>query len=284
MNPTFKNKVVAISGAGKGLGRAYALHFAKLGAHLVVNNRRHEGEAHSSADILVSEIEDAGGSAVAQYSDVEDSDAGEKLLETALNTFGRIDAVVANAGIAENTTFQKLDLAQIRRVIDINLTGTINFIHAAYNHMCAKDGGSIVVSASSAGLYGQYGLPAYSASKAAVIGLMRALSLEGASYNVSVNAIAPYATTNMTSAHMPEEIQRKMDPAAVAPVVARLAVGDITGQTWVAGGGYVAKAEMRNSELIDVPDADSSVWNDLATADVSAAYDDATKNFERFLK
>ena len=215
---------------------------------------------------------------------MEDDTAGEQLLKTALDSFGRIDVVIANAGIAENTTFQCLDAAQMRRVIDINLTGTINVVQAAFRHMCQHDGGSIIVSTSSAGLYGQYGLPAYSASKAAIIGLMRALSLEGAASNVSVNAIAPYATTNMTSAHMSEKIRQQMDPALVAPVVARLAVGDISGQTWIAGGGYVARAEMRNSEPIDVPGIESDIWNDLATANVSEAYDDATKNFERFLK
>ncbi len=284
MSSAFDSKVVAISGAGKGLGRAYALHFAGLGARIVVNNRRHAGETSSSADRVVAEIRNAGGEAVAQYSDVEDPHAGEQLLEAAIENFGQLDVLIANAGVAENTSFQKLDLERIRQVIDINLYGTINLVHPAFLHMCQQKGGSIVVSASSAGLYGQFGLPAYSAAKAAVIGLMRSLSLEGAAKGVTVNAIAPYGATNMTSEHMPDEIQKKMDPAKVAPVVARLAAGDFSGQTWIAGGGYVARAQMKNSAPITIPDADSDIWQELANAELSEEYDDATNNFERFLK
>ncbi len=281
MNSQFKDKVVAITGAGKSLGRAYALHFAKLGARVVVNNRVHAGEPESSADRVVREIADAGGIAVAEYSDVENPEAGDKLLATALQNFGSLDCLIANAGIVENTTFQKLDLAQFRQVVEINLMGTVNVVHPAFCHMCEQQGGSIVVSTSSAGLFGQYGLPAYSASKAAVIGLMQSLSLEGNSKNVCVNAIAPYATTNMTAGHLPESISERLDPALVAPVIAYLASGNISGQVLIAGGGHAARTGLRTTKSIPV--ADSVDWKILDSLRLDQSFKDASKNFEAFI-
>ena len=281
MNNQFKDKVVAITGAGKGLGRAYALHFAKLGARVVVNNRVHAGEPESSADRVVREIADAGGNAVAEYSDVENPEAGDKLLASALQKFGSLDCLIANAGIVENKTFQKLNLAQFRQVVEINLMGTANVVHPAFCHMCDKGGGSIVVSTSSAGLFGQFGLPAYSASKAAVIGLMQSLSLEGKGKNVCVNAIAPYAATNMTADHLPETISARLDPMLVAPVLAYLASGSISGQVLIAGGGHASKTGMRTTKSLPV--TDNVDWKILDSLRLDQSFKDAGKNFEAFI-
>jgi NAD(P)-dependent dehydrogenase (short-subunit alcohol dehydrogenase family) len=283
MNSQFKDKVVAITGAGKGLGRAYALHFAKLGANVVVNNRVHAGESESSADRVVAEITDAGGKAVAEYSDVENPQAGEILLATALENFGSLDCLVANAGIVENRTFRKLDLAQFRHVVEINLMGTVNVVHPAFCYMCEQQGGSIVVSTSSAGLFGQLGLPAYSASKAAVIGLMQSLSLEGKSKNVCVNAIAPYAMTNMTAGHLPESISARLDPALVAPVIAHLASGSVSGQVLIAGGGRASKAGPRTTQTLPGAGAGSAAWQLLDSMLLDQGFKDAGKNFAAFL-
>lgn len=200
---SYADKVVAITGAGKGLGRAYALYLPGLGASIVVNNRTHEEEAESSADRVVAEIVGQGGAAVADYSSVEDSDAGDRILSAALADFGRLDCLIANAGVIENRSFRKQTLAGIREVLDINLMGTVNVVHPVFRYMCDQQRGSIVVSTSSAGLFGEFGLPGYSASKAAVLGLMYSMSIQGARKNVSVNAISPYATTQMTAEHLP---------------------------------------------------------------------------------
>ena len=241
MPKLFDNKVVAITGAGKGLGRAYAHHLAALGAKVVVNNRRHQGEERSSADRVVEEIVSAGGQAVAEGSSVEDRTAGDKLLACALGNFGRIDCLVANAGVIENRSFRKQSLEQFREVLEINLMGTVNVVHPIFRHMCEHAGGHIVVSTSSAGLFGEFGLPGYSTAKAAVIGLMRSLSLEGAPKDVWVNAIAPYAATQMTEAHLPDELAIRLDPGEVATVVAWLASNAVSGEVLIAGGGGVAR-------------------------------------------
>jgi NAD(P)-dependent dehydrogenase (short-subunit alcohol dehydrogenase family) len=283
MSSRFEGKVVAISGAGKGLGRAYALHFASLGASVVVNNRRHQGEQKSSADQVVEEIVGSGGSAVVDYSSVEDPEAGERLLVCGLENFGRIDCLIANAGIIENTSFRKQTLQGLRDVLEINLMGTINVVHPVFRHMCDQQHGNIIVSTSSAGLFGEFGLPAYSASKAAVIGLMRSLSLEGAPKNVQVNAIAPYASTQMTAAHLSNEVNAKFGPEHVAPVVARLASSGLTGEILIAGGGRVARARMKTTQPVPVPDADGYDWQTLSSDALDIDVDSAGRNFEGFV-
>lgn len=240
--------VIAITGAGKGLGRAYAHYLAAQGARIVVNNRSHAGEATSSADKVVAEIRDAGGEAVADYGSVEDPTSGEALLEAALSAFGRLDAVVANAGVIENRTFRKQTTDGLQSVLDINLMGTIHSVHPAFRYFCEQGSGRVVVSASSAGLFGDFGLPAYSASKAAVLGLMYSMAIEGARKGVAVNAIVPYATTAMTEEHISADIAARMSPDAVAPAVAWLLSGAVSGEILVAGAGRVSRARMHVSE------------------------------------
>jgi NAD(P)-dependent dehydrogenase (short-subunit alcohol dehydrogenase family) len=283
MSKPFDNKVVAITGAGKGLGRAYAHHFAALGARVVVNNRRHGGEQMSSADRVVDEIVGVGGEAIAEYSSVEDRKAGDKLLARALETFGRLDCLVANAGVTEGRSFRKQTLEEFREVLDINLMGTVNVVHPVFRHLCEHGGGNIIVSTSSAGMFGEFGLPGYSTSKAAIVGLMRSLSLEGAPKKVRVNAIAPYAATQMTEAHLPDELAARLDPAEVATVVAWLASSAVSGEILIAGGGNVERARMRTSRPLAVAELGSDDWQTLCESTVDAEYDGAGKHFEAFV-
>jgi NAD(P)-dependent dehydrogenase (short-subunit alcohol dehydrogenase family) len=283
MTAELENKVVAITGAGKGLGRAYALHFAARGAKVVVNNRSHEGEQESSANRVVGEIVAAGGTAVAEHSSVEDPEAGERLLAAALQNFGRLDALVANAAIMENATFRKQSLAELRHNLDINLMGTLNVAHPVFRHMCEERSGSIVVTVSSAGLFGQLGLPGYSTSKAALIGLMRSLSLEGQSRNVAVNAISPYGATQMIDGHVTDEAFARLAPEHVAPVVAWLTSGKVSGEILIAGGGGVARAKMRTTATTLASDFDDSDWQKLASAGLDFEFESGYDNYERFL-
>lgn len=239
-------RVVIVTGAGKGLGRAYAIDLATRGARVVVNNRRHPGEVddQTSATATVSAIEEAGGRAVANYEDVSHEGAGARMVAAALSTFGRLDAVVANAGVSVAAPFHKTDIAAFRAVFDPSFFGTLDLVMAAWPHLRAQKYGRLVLTASSAGYFGVHGLAAYSASKAAVLGLMRTLAIEGAASNVCVNAILPYAYSQMTAPHMDEAMARSMDPAQVAPLVSWLAseACDVTREVLVAGGGRIARA------------------------------------------
>ena len=286
MADEFIGRVIAITGAGKGLGRADALYLAGLGASVVVNNRRHEGERQSSADRTVQEITASGGEAVAEYSSVEDADAGGRLLAVALENFGRLDGLIANAGIMEGVTFHKQTLEQFRQVIEINLFGTVNVLHTVFRHMYRKSAGNIVVSTSSAGLFGQFGLPAYSTSKAALLGFMQSLSQEGRTKGVRVNALAPYATTAMTKNHLTEEVGRRMDARAVAPAAAFLVSRGCraNGEIFICGAGRLAHARMQSTASIAVPDIDSDDWQTLQTDLHDLAFDNAIQHFEAFAR
>jgi NAD(P)-dependent dehydrogenase (short-subunit alcohol dehydrogenase family) len=242
----FDERVAIVTGAGKGLGRAYSIYLAARGARVVVNNRRRSASEPSSADEVVQAIRQAGGQAVANYDSVEDPASGERIVQQALDTWGRLDVLVNNAGVDQRSSFHKVSVAEFERIFAINFHGSLYVTHAPYSRMRAAGYGRIVVSTSVAGLYGLHGLTAYSASKAALIGFMRTLAMEGKSHNVLTNAIAPYAATPMTSrqGNMPEEFMTTMRPEFVAPAVA-LMVSEQTslnGQVIIAGRGVFRRA------------------------------------------
>jgi NAD(P)-dependent dehydrogenase (short-subunit alcohol dehydrogenase family) len=241
-------RVAIITGAGKGLGRAYAEYLAARGARILVNNRRRAIDANgrSSADEVVQAIREAGGEAVANYDSVEVPQAGERLLQQALDTWGRLDLLVNNAGVDQHCTFHKQTPREFCDIFDVNFFGTLYVTHAAYARMREAGYGRIVVSTSSAGLHGLHGLSAYAASKAALIGLMRTLSSEGRSHNVLCNAIAPYAATQMTARQSSPEFLATMSPQLVAPMVAYMVSEQtaLNGQVIVAGKGGFRRAAM----------------------------------------
>jgi len=240
-----QGRTAIVTGAGKGLGRAYALHLAARGAAVLVNNRRHadESDAQTSAAQTVASIIAAGGRAAANWSDVGDPDSGRDMVEQARNAFGGIHIVVANAGIGTPGTFLKQDMAGFREVFDTGFFGNLHLAHAAWPQLMAQGYGRVVLTASSAGLYGDFGLSAYAASKAAVIGLARVLALEGRRREVLVNVIAPYGYSQMTAKHMPALMEQSFDPALVAPLVGWLAsqACDVSGEMLVSGGGMVRR-------------------------------------------
>jgi len=291
VSKVLQDKTFIITGAGKGLGRGYALHLASLGANVVVNNRSHAGEAQSSAQRVVAEILAAGGKAVAEHSDAVDPACGEKLLKAALDNFGGLDGLVANAGVAEGTSFHKQDLAQFGKTLEINLMGTVYAVHPIYNYLYEQGRGSIVVSTSVAGLYGEHGLPAYSTSKAGLLGLMYALSKEGSRHNVRVNALAPYGATQMTEEHLNDELKALMRPERVAPVVAWLMNPQCTvnGEILIAGGGLMGTE--RHREPKPVPYADGAdfaaveqAWQKLTGQPFDQAFRGALQHSGAFLK
>jgi NAD(P)-dependent dehydrogenase (short-subunit alcohol dehydrogenase family) len=243
----FDDRVAIVTGAGKGLGRAYAMHLAARGARVLVNNRRRAPESGpASADEVVQAIRQAGGVAIANYDSVEDPAAGERIVQQALDTWGRIDVLINNAGVDQRSSFHKVSLADFERIFAINFHGSLYVTHAAYARMRAAGYGRIVVSTSAAGLHGLHGLTAYAASKAALIGFMRALAIEGKSHNVLTNAIAPFAATPMTArqGNMPDEFMTTMGPELVAPMVTLLVSEQtrLNGQVIMAGKGVFRRA------------------------------------------
>lgn len=258
-------RIVVITGAGKGLGRAFALHAASTGARVVVNNRKRDGEA-SSADAVVAEVKAAGGDAVANYSDVRDAGAAQGLVDAALGTWGRLDAIILNAGInGPAARIGGQTEANFRDVLETNFFANFGIVQASLPHIIASAAGRIVLVASSAGLYGVRGRAPYAASKGALIGLGLTLSHELGRDGVCVNVLAPYAATQMTAETMAaqQDIGARMTPDAVAPLATWLtsAACDANGEIWVAGGGYLRRARMMEGDgshfaaLSDVPAA-----------------------------
>jgi len=240
--------VVIVTGAGIGLGRAYALHLAGLGWRVVVNNRLRAGSdgapLPSSAEAVVAEIRAAGGEAVAHHDDVCAEGAGERMLATALGAWGRLDALVNNAGVDQHMPFHRIELEDFRRIMAVNFDGTVAVTHPIYRHMRDQGSGRIVVSVSSAGLHGLHGLTAYAASKGALLAFMRSLAAEGAPRDVHCAAIAPYAATRMTDPHLTDELRATMTPEAVAPMVAAMVApgSRLNGAAWVVGAGWARRA------------------------------------------
>lgn len=239
-----QDQVIIVTGAGRGLGRAYALDLARRGARVVVNTRPRTATAPGSAEAVVEEIHARGGKAIAMPLAVEEADSGERLLDAALDAFGRLDGLLNNAGAPEARTLHKQTAEAFRQVFEVNFFGSLTPTLPIYRHLRAQGSGRILMSTSAAGLHGVHGMAAYSSSKAALIGLARVIALEGAEHGVSCNAIAPYAATGMTADYLDKTSTVRMGPDRVAPVASWLMspACPLNGQTLVAAAGAVRPA------------------------------------------
>ena len=288
MQDDLRGRTAIVTGAGKGLGRAYALHLAQRGAKVLVNNRRHAGEADAdtSAQQTVDAIRANGGMAAANWCDVTDPDSGTVMVEQARSSFGRIDIVVANAGIDRASTFAKQSLADFRAIFDTGFFGNLHLVHAAWPHLIEQEYGRVVLTASSAGLYGNRGQGAYGAAKAAVIGLMRTLAIEGRRHGVAVNAIAPYGYSQMTAPYMTDAMAQTFDPQRVAPLVGWLASAacDVSGQTLVCGAGLLCRADAGETDVVALPGANFSSAMQALHALPVHGHASASDSFSQFLR
>lgn len=256
----FDNRVALITGAGKGLGRAYALWLAARGARVIVNNRVHAG-VPSSAQAVADEIVRKGGHAVADEHAVEDEASSRAMIDAAFERFGRLDILICNAGVADDTPFQEVALASVRKIIDINLWGTLYPVHSALPRMLARGYGRIVLTTSQAGLFGQTGSVAYATSKAAMIGMARSIARDVGDADIRVNLIAPAAYTPMSQKDIDAKWSEYMSPEKVAPVVGWLcseACHD-SGMIFNAGAGRVRRVKVVESAPVEIPGEDLSV-------------------------
>jgi NAD(P)-dependent dehydrogenase (short-subunit alcohol dehydrogenase family) len=242
----FDNDVVVITGSGRGLGRAHALLLSSLGARVVVNDiggaTDGTGADEGAAAAVVREIEEAGGTAVADTHDGTTVEGAEAITRSALDAFGRVDAVVANAGILRDQTFHNVSDEDFFAVVNVHLVGTVRVFRAAYPHMRAQRYGRLVSTTSASGLFGNFGQTSYAAAKLGIVGFTRALALEGAKRNINANVIAPAARTRMTEALI-ADFASKLRPELASPLVAYLCHRSTraTGQVISVGGGRFAR-------------------------------------------
>jgi NAD(P)-dependent dehydrogenase (short-subunit alcohol dehydrogenase family) len=240
MSIDFSGRVAIVTGAGGGLGREHALALAARGAKVVVNDlggaRDGTGGSVSAAQAVVDEIRAAGGQAIANGASVTDFDAVQAMVQQAMDTWGRVDVLVNNAGILRDKTFAKMDLADFRLVLDVHLMGAVHCCKAVWPVMNEQKYGRIVMTTSSSGLYGNFGQSNYGAAKMALVGLMQTLALEGAKNDIRVNCLAPTAATRMTEGLMPEPVLQALVPHAVVPAMLVLASSDAPTRTVLCAG------------------------------------------------
>ena len=249
----FDGKVAIVTGAGGGLGRAHALEFAARGAKVVVNDLGGAldgtGANSQASEAVVAEIKAAGGTAIANGASVTDDAGVAHLVKQTMDTCGRIDILIANAGILRDKSFGKMELKDFEAVMAVHLMGTVKPCKAMWQIMRDQQYGRIVVTTSSTGLYGNFGQTNYGAAKLSLIGFMNTLKLEGAKDNIKVNAVCPVAGTRMTESLMTPEVLEKLKPEFVSPMVAYLCSEQCqrTGEIWSAGAGYFARIEYREA-------------------------------------
>ena len=241
----FDGRVAIVTGAGAGLGHAYALLLAERGAAVVVNDLGSsvsgEGADRGLAGQVAKEIEELGGVAVADAHSVASADGGQAIVNTAMEAFGRVDIVINNAGILRDKSLHKMAPEDFDAVLDVHLKGTFLLSRAAFPLLRGQGYGRIVNTTSPAGLYGNFGQVNYGAAKMGIVGLSRSLAHEGAKHGVHVNVISPGAYTRMTEALITEGAEQ-MAPRHVAPAVVWLCheTCDLNGEVIAAAGGRVA--------------------------------------------
>jgi (3R)-3-hydroxyacyl-CoA dehydrogenase / 3a,7a,12a-trihydroxy-5b-cholest-24-enoyl-CoA hydratase / enoyl-CoA hydratase 2 len=240
----FDGKVAIVTGAGNGLGRSHALLLASRGAKVVVNDLgggiHGSGKSSAAADAVVEEIKKAGGQAVANYDSVED---GDKIVKTAMDAFGRVDILINNAGILRDTSFQKMTDDDWNLILKVHVQGAYKCTKAAWDIMREQGFGRIIMTASAAGIYGNFGQANYALAKIGLIGFAQTLALEGKKKNVHVNVIAPIAGSRMTETVLPPELIAALKPEYVSPLAVYLCHEDCkeTGSTFEVGGGFIGK-------------------------------------------
>ena len=267
----FEDKVVVVTGAGGGLGKAHALEFAARGAKVVVNDLGGSGDgvgASDMADVTVAEIRAAGGVAIANKASVSTREGAQSIIDDAVAEFGTVHILVNNAGILRDKSFKKMPLDDWDIVMDVHLNGTAYVTHAAWPLMYEQNYGRIVFTSSSSGIFGNFGQANYGAAKMGMLGLMNVLSKEGVSKNVRVNTLGPAAATRLinTIPGRDEDLDNPdpmRHPKLVTPAVLLMCSEDApNGKVILAGNGRFSTCAIFNNEELQF-DADVT-YEDLA--------------------
>ena len=251
----FDDRVAIVTGAGRGLGRAHALLLAERGARVVVN------DIDDSAEAVVAEIRDRDGEAIANTHDVSTAVGGAAIVQAAMDAWGRVDAVVNNAGTVDDALFDDMTPDRFEPLLDVHLKAAFHVTRPAWKIMRQNGFGRIVNTTSAAGILGSPRMSNYGSAKTGLIGFTRVLAAEGAELGITVNAVAPIAATRMLERSIASvgeladaqalsaamEVMKpfldKVDPALVAPVVAYLAHADcaVSGEFCSVGAGQVSR-------------------------------------------
>lgn len=294
MTVRFDGKVAIVTGAGNGLGRSHALALAERGAKVVVNDlggaRDGSGASSEAARAVVAQIEADGGEAIAHGANVAVFEEVEDMVAQAMAKWGRVDILINNAGILRDKSFSKMSLDDFKLVMDVHLMGSVNCTKAVWEIMKTQEYGRIVMTTSSSGMYGNFGQSNYGAAKMAVLGFMNTLGLEGAKYNVRVNALAPTAATRMTEDLMPQEILDMLVPEAVTAGALTLCVEDAPSRMILcAGAGGYASSRIFETDGVylppeeQTPEAVLGQWDAINDTRKQAPIEAGMKQSEKFL-
>lgn len=263
----FDGRVCVVTGAGGGLGRAHALELARRGAKVLVNDLGGSldgtGASQRAAQLVVDEIDAAGGQAAANYDSVATPEGGQAIIDAAIEAFGRVDVLVNNAGILRDKAFHKMDRTMIDAVIDVHLKGAFYVTQPAFRLMREQGYGRIISTSSASGLFGNFGQANYGAAKAGLAGLTRVLAIEGAGHGITANAIAPIASTRMTE-DLLGELASRVSPETVSPIVAYLAHEECTvnGNIYSVAGGRVARIVTVETSGVVLPEITAESFRD----------------------
>ncbi|MBO6798055.1 SDR family NAD(P)-dependent oxidoreductase [Maricaulis sp.] len=241
----FDGRVAIITGAGHGLGRSHAKLLASRGARVMVNDLGGSVDgtgSGSAAEDVAQEIRDAGGEALSHRANVTRADEVEDMVQQTVREWGKVDILVNNAGILRDKSFAKMSVEDFQAVVDVHLMGSMVCTKAVWELMREAGYGRIAMTSSSSGIYGNFGQSNYGAAKMGLVGFMNVLHLEGAKYNIRVNALAPVAATRMTENLMPQQALEMLTPEAVSAGLGYLVSEDAPSRVVLAAGagGYAA--------------------------------------------
>ena len=291
----FDNRVAIVTGAGGGLGRQHALELARRGAKVVVNDLGGSvdgsGGSSDAANKVVEEIKALGGDAIADGASVTDDAGVANMVKTTMDKWGRVDILVANAGILRDKSFTKMEIPDFEVVMNVHLMGTVKPTKALWEIFRTQNYGRVVVTTSSTGLYGNFGQANYGAAKLSLIGFMNTMKIEGQKNNIKFNAICPVAATRMTENILPPQMAERLKPDFVTPGVMYLVSDDApTGAILTAGAGVFALSKIYETEGVYLGEGGLSAeevrdnWSKIEDPTGHKAYFQGGEQVQKFIR